>query len=105
MSEAQFTPGPWSVDDYGAGQRIVVKGRKGFSGDYRIADAHFSSTLADCVRVGEMQANARLIAAAPDLFAALTRLESVTRILPSSMDEPDSPLDQARAALTKAVSP
>lgn len=71
MSEVTHTPGPWSIDNYGAGQRIVVKGRPGFSGDYRIADAHFSSDLANCVRVREMQANARLIAAAPELYAAL----------------------------------
>lgn len=71
MSEGKHSPGPWAIDDYGAGQRIVVKGRKGFSGDYRIADAHFSSDLADCVRIPEMRANARLIAAAPDLYAAL----------------------------------
>lgn len=71
MSTSKHTPGPWSVDDFGAGQRVVVKGRAGFSGDYRIADAHFSSDLARCARVSEMQANARLIAAAPELLEAL----------------------------------
>lgn len=32
---------------------------------------------------------------------ALERLESAVRILPPEMDEPDSPLAQARATLTK----
>ncbi len=76
---SKHTPGPWSVDDYGAGQRIVVKGRKGFTGDYRVADAHFSSDLVHCVRVAEMRANARLIAAAPELLSAIIDLADAAR--------------------------
>jgi hypothetical protein len=47
--------------------------------------------------------NARLIAAAPCLFEALARLESHVRIAPPELDHPNSPLGQARAALSKAL--
>ena len=36
-----------------------------------------------------------------NLAAALARLERIARILPPDMDEPDSALAQARAALSK----
>lgn len=100
------TPGPWSIDSsYGAGQRVVVKGRPGFSGDYRVADAHFSSDLANCVRVPEMQANARLIAAAPEL------LDAVKAVLDWYGGRTNHPktwsecMLQARDALAKAEKP
>jgi hypothetical protein len=51
---------------------------------------------------GDYEANARLIAAAPDLLDALKRLESTARILPESMDEPGSAMSQARAAISRA---
>lgn len=46
--------------------------------------------------------DARLIAAAPELLAALERLESLVRILPPEMDEEHSAMAQARAAISKA---
>jgi hypothetical protein len=49
------------------------------------------------------EANARLIAAAPDMLEALRRLEAMVRILPPDMDAPDSALAQARAAIAKAT--
>jgi hypothetical protein len=45
----------------------------------------------------------RLKALNAELLDALKRLESATRILPPDMDEPDSPLAQARAAIAKAA--
>ena len=46
--------------------------------------------------------DARLIAAAPEMLEALKRIEAVVRVLPPDMDEPDSPLALARAAIAKA---
>jgi hypothetical protein len=87
MSEVKHTPGPWTFD--GPPDSIIV-----WCGpDERVAFILTSD--------GPAEANARLIAAAPELYAALERLERTVRILPSDMDEPDSPLAQARAALAK----
>ena len=57
MSETRWTAGPWQVAD---GFKIVGQGR-------RIADTLIDSGTA----VAEQQANANLIAAAPDLYEAL----------------------------------
>jgi hypothetical protein len=67
MTENMHTPGPWTID----------LGGEGYMGEYRIAE--FDSARAykrggvDAVRA-EDEANARLIAAAPDLLAALETL-------------------------------
>ena len=52
------------------------------------------------------EANARLIAAAPDLLAALNRLVEVCEMQPrisKAFPEPNSPLGMARAAIAKAT--
>lgn len=68
MSEHKFTPGPWQVDEFycygcvNAGQR-------------HIAMANFFNACDDANRVTRENqlANARLIAAAPDMFTVLNR--------------------------------
>jgi len=103
MSGGKHTPGPWSYrselhDDWGfvrAGRFLICQAR-----DPRYMD---NEHLAQCREVGRdpWEANARLIAAAPDLLDALKLLESAARILPPNID-PSSPLAQARAAIAKA---
>lgn len=74
MAENMHTPGPWTID----------LGGESYTGEYRIAE--FDSARAykrggvDAVRA-EDEANARLIAAAPDLLAAL---EAGFRLLENS---------------------
>lgn len=46
--------------------------------------------------------DARLISAAPEMLEALERLEGMVRLFPPDMDEPNSALAQARAAIAKA---
>jgi hypothetical protein len=86
----KHTPGPW-----------VIGTRKDGSRWFSIGDPakgpHYQSDIF-C-----SDADARLIAAAPDLLEALSELERAVRILPPDMDEPDSPLAQARAAIAKAL--
>jgi len=96
MTEAQHTPGPWPLSETGDGKRYVigeglVSGPKG----YEVAEVYSD----DC-DPAEAIANARLIAAAPDLLAALERL------VPADFHEhPDDFMDdwhQAVAAIVRA---
>jgi hypothetical protein len=70
------------------------------------ADTPAASVVADIWTVGddesEQQANARLIAAAPELLDALKLIESVYRQNCVSEGEPSSVLDAVQAAIAKA---
>ena len=84
------TPAPWTV---GPHQRIISSGWS-----IRISDG---SAIAYVLgeKNPELQANARLIAAAPDILKAL---EDVLMVF--SEEYPDSPtLERARAAIAKAT--
>lgn len=76
MSETKFTPGPWRVKAAAGGTAIVLA----TSGTPAIVNSH---------------ENARLIAAAPDLYAALEAVVAVA-------DRATVEFDAARAALLKA---
>lgn len=90
MSETKFTPGPWMVSDevHGKGEGIVhikakyeeiaVSWRNAINGDY-----------------DEFLANAHLIAAAPDLYEALS-------LLLSQIDPWLAGYQEAEQALAKA---
>lgn len=96
---AQHTPGPWTTPD---GEAIV--------------DPNSSELIAQCYGDGiatitpeECNANARLIAAAPDMLAQLQCTDShITRILQISDLNPDAKgrlleqQDLIRAAIAKA---
>lgn len=94
-----FTPGPWSVSDINADDlrhaarfgNVVV-----YADDdcetHPVADCSCNHT---CRETDEQIANARLIAAAPDLLAAL---KGVLRIA----DRKTVEFDAARAAIAKA---
>lgn len=91
MGATKFTPGPWYAM---AGQGPISDQAAVFDeGDDLIADCR---PIDDDVRsVEENQANARLIAAAPDLYAALEGVIAVA-------DRRTVEFDAARAALAKA---
>ena len=106
----KHTPGEWlrdgttvyALNEQGT-NRLVISVQGGFV--YQPHDRAATADKYERTPDAEIEASARLVAAAPDLLAALKRLERTVRILPSDMDEPDSPLAQARTALAKAVSP
>lgn len=107
----KFTPGPWwtpthehaisSVGDSRASCPVYVDGP---DGNIAACIADVYAEKADCERDPDVDlpavANARLIAAAPDLLAALIRLH-----LAFESDENShwSCWDEARAAIVKAV--
>ena len=66
----RFTPGPWTLDraDRDGSLGIVQSG-------YRVASAHLRATD----NPDEQKANARLIAAAPELYQALADLVDLIR--------------------------
>lgn len=91
----RFTPGPWTAHTF------MVK-----AGHDKICQTGYSSSLGPH-RSHEAAANARLIAAAPEMYAALDHVEAVLSIVMprSHMKEYLETLDEVRAALAKASSP
>ena len=92
---AAHTPGPWMVEPLGS-DCFEVKCECGY----------FIATCHDGVR-GDRNAdvNARLIAGAPDLLAALQRIVAVLdkQVASPHLAERASPLAQAKAAISKAT--
>lgn len=102
---AQHTPGPWNVDmwEYPQDDRrelviqtatnrlAVLDWDQGQDNPYTIAD-------------NEARANARLIAAAPELLAALEYLTDLAAGPPGgvTIDQKRAAMDRARAAIAKA---
>ncbi len=64
----QHTPGPWAADKFSRGDDYTPTNCRVTSGKKEIACAFYGATD------GEREANARLIAAAPELLAALEGL-------------------------------
>lgn len=72
MGEASFTPGPWRVGISVDNEIHCVDAEDQFGGVTEIAEVW--GTVADKEETSESRANARLIAAAPDLYHALDNL-------------------------------
>lgn len=98
MSAAQHTPGPWSVDPIDDLDAHILGKPNGFCADI-IADVKSFD-------LDEGQANARLIAAAPDLLEALKgavdAADAFEAGVPLSTSFEDW-LASARAAIAKAT--
>ena len=100
MSNTQFTPGPWYVrgdNDY------AVRNIKNLEGT--IICSFNRHTLSNMARGIKREANANLIAAAPDMYNALqaiaNRIDSVYR-MGTPTDIELTVRDMAKAALNKA---
>ena len=92
--QPKWTKGPWPIKPTGDFKRIVIgDGLVDGPGGYEVAEVYSD----DCDR-DEAMANAHLIAAAPDLYAALDGLLGLLDA--GSLYEPQA--YAARAALTKA---
>ncbi len=86
MDETRWTAGPWVVQpDYGSGETFVVAGAWPLGSTICVVDQN------------DRTANARLIAAAPDLYAALKAFMSA-----DGHDDFTDEWPAARAAIDKA---
>lgn len=119
MSEAKFTPGPWSADEDPMGPEILTIIANAdrptyewtFIAQIGVDDDH---TDAQGVLRAEAEANARLIAAAPDLYEALKEVsQAMTKLTFEGVDrgkghwpawdDTARAVDKARAALAKCA--
>lgn len=98
---AQHTPGPWDYDQTGDDKRIcvgigLVEGPNG----YDVAEVYSD----DCDH-DEALANARLIAAAPDLLDAVRELEAILAegLFNIEPDRISRAREAGRAAISKAT--
>ncbi len=94
---SKHTPGPWAMPDSGQGRISKVGANGGWDGLIATADCGDYARSRD-----EGLANARLIAAAPDLLEALRgALEHWP--VPSSICKDRPAYEAARAAIAKAT--
>ena len=93
MSEVKHTPGPWRYEPQNGspttGQHMISGSKPGYLAEVR-----------DCGS-GDVVANARLIAAAPELLAVLKELQE-SAVYWSEYDVPLGIVDRINAAIAKA---
>jgi hypothetical protein len=99
MSEAKHTPGPWRRE-----QDIILAGEIGVAEIFQIDEPSRPTderpTRADCE--AEEQANAHLVAAAPDLLKALRRAVGAMIGL-EHLPSIEGALREARAAIARSA--
>lgn len=104
MSDQKHTPAPWEVSCGGHGSRSVVVIDEYFVLNRAVADdVAIAADIIDPATGMPSEANARLIAAAPELLAALKMAESVYRNNVVKKGEPSSALDAMQRAIAKAT--
>lgn len=97
MSEPKWTPGPWRINKY----RSIGAGETGC----QPIVAHIEPFYGEDRQFGDDGANAHLIAAAPDLYAALAEAEQQIEYLHANFSPTgtgEAVLTRARIALAKA---
>lgn len=105
MEQAKHTPGPWRFGEFelypGADLRFNISQAEGAQYTPHYSDV--AVTIAG-ERKSIQEANARLIAAAPDLLATLSQIERLSREADGNLVNVRSMLgDIARAAITRAT--
>jgi hypothetical protein len=104
MTSRKHTPGPWYV-----GTEFNDQGRHIYAAQkVRHEDGDEWHPLIACTdddeRLVDWQANAVLIAAAPDLLEALETLANMAEAFPDELHKDHPDVVAARAAITKATS-
>lgn len=100
MSNAQHTPGPWKINKTGSENFIGISA----DGHYSLADVWM---IDDGVTREQMEANARLIAASPELLEALKTMVDAIRKYGCGFESGSGEFwlgeEKARAAIAKAT--
>ena len=91
MSDTKWTPGPWAI---AAGYKTMLLVESRFGGTVCDIECH-CDVETGILPSEEEEGNANLIAAAPDLYNALSTLAD-------AWERKSLPCDAARAALAKA---
>lgn len=103
MSAPKFTPGSWEIDDQGDSFHVREEGGSKHVIAHINGAARSGHAVENCIdAIDEQRANAHLIAAAPELYAAL-RVMVDKAVRQNWNDNYPEQLAQARAALAKAV--
>lgn len=117
MSGEKHTPGPWKAEVNEKSAGITILGKHGDPMRCRVSDGHGAIVIVECQEDGrdepfapmldEQVANARLIAAAPELVEALTEAKAAIGYAARGADVITSDklagtLVRIDAALTKA---
>ena len=93
------TPGPWV--NRTVGDPTNKSGGQIYAGKVNVATCHFGSH--DTPEYDDYKANARLIAAAPELLDALKKIVAWHDCFPPTSGEEDLPIiSQARSAIAQA---
>lgn len=96
---AAHTPGPWPITETGDGKRFVIgEGLVGGPKGYEVAEVY-----SDDAPYEEAIANARVIAAAPDLLIACRHLVACQSGMPMTGIQAGQYLQNAIAAIAKAT--
>jgi hypothetical protein len=104
MSAQKHTPAPWEVSHGGHGSPSGFVIDEYFVLNPAVADdVAIAADIIDPATGLPSEANARLIAAAPELLAALKMAESAYRHNVVKKGEPSSALDAMQRAIAKAT--
>lgn len=99
--KASYTPGPWDVEEDGNGNYTIVK-----IDEQRCLRSHVARCIdaALCPEHGSAEANAKLIASAPELAERLRDVLAMLELLnrPGTNDPIEACVYKAREALKKA---
>lgn len=100
MRESNHTPGEWVIEPR---RTVVASGKRGLL-VAQIATGSVSSAFGGsfCIDEAEAQANVRLIAAAPDLLAALKDMLPEENMNEKHLRPDFETCERARAAIAKA---
>ena len=104
MNRSQHTPGPWAVTTVGSCHGVHPAASSNERDDICRVTPHNYHPDGWPAAKAEAEANARLIAAAPELLAALVALMGEANLGDVYLDDDDrAKLDVARAAIAKAT--